>query len=98
MTDHDMLKSVSRALSARKIPDRQLAAIAAAMAKSRNQILGADVCTHGICIDVGITGSLDELALHDILEIATGPIKHIEIFPEGIIVPDRARVRVTHAL
>jgi len=55
----------------------------------------SNVCTHGICVDF----ETPELELSELLaQVSRQRPRHIEVFPLGIVVPDKWRVSVTYGL
>ncbi|MFA3919096.1 hypothetical protein [Ruegeria hyattellae] len=97
MPNEEIMKRVAELLASNKFDDEQMVAVAEAVERSKFPVTGVDVCTHGICIDIGIEGGLTDFDLTELVDVATGPIRSIEIFPEGIVLDDRTRVRLTQA-
>lgn len=96
MANEDIMKRVAQLLANKALNDNQLRGIAGAVEGSKYPVIGMDVCTHGIIIDLDVDRGLADIDLSDLLGVATGPVKSLEIFPEGIILDNRARVRLTH--
>lgn len=98
MNKEQLYESLARSLASKPLSDNQLASLARKIGSSKHPVVGVDVCTYGICLDFAVAEKLEDFSLSEILEVGIGPIRNVEIFPEGIILPDRLNVRVTQKL
>jgi len=95
MDDTQVFAALAKNLARRNLSEGQLSSLSEALKNAKHSVIGADICTHGICLDFGVDGGFESINLTDFTDISIGDIHNIEIFPEGIILPDRMRVRVT---
>lgn len=93
-----MLQALAKSLASHALPENQISEIASAISEARWPVVGYDICTVGICLDHRWEGELRDIDLSDFTDERLGSIRNIEIFPEGIILPDRVRLRTTHSL
>jgi len=93
-----LLKSISESLASKALSEEQLSTLAKKVGGSKYPVVGVDVCTYGICLDFAVDDHAENLNLKDILDVGIGPVKNIEIFPEGIILPDRLNVRLVQKM
>lgn len=93
-----IMRSLAKGLASRQIDDESVEKLADMVVGSKYPVIDFDVCTHGICLDFKIDGTLPDLDLNDLLKGSAGPIHSVEIFPKGIISPEFLQVRVTQRI
>lgn len=97
LTQAEVAGALARQLAAAQRGEdaaRKLAKLVVDNARVANPIR-SNVCTLGICIDF----EAPETDLSKLLEtVAKQRPRHIEVFPLGIVVPDKWRVSVTYGL
>ena len=98
MDKERLYQSLTRTLASKPLSETQLTELVSKIEASKHPVVGVDVCTYGICLDFAVPENLEDFSLADIIDVGIGPIRNIEIFPEGIILPDRLNVRVTQKL
>ncbi|WP_390912432.1 hypothetical protein [Pseudosulfitobacter sp. SM2401] len=97
-THDDLLKALTLTLASKPLPKNRLSEIAKAMSEARFPIIDYDICTLGMCIEHRYDSGLPDFDLSDFMDDRLGKIRKIEIFPEGILIQNQSRLRVTHSL
>ena len=98
LTRDEVIEALTKALVSRPLPAQQMTNLAAAISEAKYPVVGFDVCTVGTCIDHVWDGNLDQIDLSAFLDPRFGPLRGVEIFPEGIRQQDRMRIRTTHGM
>ena len=97
-TTEDLLKALTQTLASKPLPQNRLREIAEAISEARSTVVGYDVFPLGIVVDHRWGDTLQKIDLSKFTDERLGKIHRIEIFPEGIIAPDQARLRISHTL
>ncbi|WP_108811912.1 hypothetical protein [Sphingorhabdus sp. Alg231-15] len=93
-----VFRKISTKLAAGKVPTKTIESLSKEIHSSKSEVIGIDICQMGICIDVELEQSIDEIDLKNVLKPFSGEIQNIEIFPLGITLPERLRVRITKSI
>lgn len=94
----EVLTALANSVVQDSIPDDKIPDFASAISEAQHRVTGIDICTVGICLDYRWDGALHNLKLEEFVDNRLGVIRSIEIFPEGIIVPEGVRLRINHSL
>ncbi|MBM1691609.1 hypothetical protein [Sulfitobacter geojensis] len=97
-TPEEIMEMLTISLASKPLPQDKLGEIAQALSESYFPVVGIDICTVGIKINRRWEGSVKDIDLSTFVDDRFGAIRSIEIFPEGILVPNGANIRSTHAL
>ena len=90
--------ALARAVAQRRIPDDAIDEAAQQLAVAKHPIRGIDVCERGICLDYMIDGDTWWQTIPDLVDVASGRLTGIEVFPWGIPRPDILHVRIMQEL
>ena len=88
--------ALAHVVSARKVPDKVVNAVAEKLAASKYKIGGIDICKYGICIDYILQGRDAWRTIPDLVEIRDAQVYGLRVFPWGIPWPDVLHVHVDH--
>lgn len=97
-TPEEIVEMLTKTLARKPLPQDKLGEIAKALSESHFPVIGIDICTVGIKINRRWEGAVKDIDLSAFVDGRFGDIRSIEIFPEGTLAPDSARIRSTHAL
>ncbi len=93
-----VIEVLAKSLANKPLPKAQVAEIASAISEARHPVIGFEALADGTAVDHLWTGPIDNFNLTEFLDTRYGPLRKIEIFPEGIIEPDSLRLRTTHSV
>lgn len=89
-TSKDLSEHLSRRLANLEIDDHQIADLTKRLQVEGLRIGRLDICSMGICVDYLARPDVDWKT------VLTRPgLRHVEIFPYGIIEPERLHVRLS---
>lgn len=89
--------ATARAVAAHQVPDEVLQSVGRQLAElpTAERIRGIDICTYGVCVDYFVEPDRWRELLDGIVQ--GGPrIRHIDLFPWGIVEDDLMQVRVEY--
>ena len=90
----DVRTALARAIAEYDVPDDVIDLTAKQLAQANHKLHGINVCEVGICCDFIIDGKDWWVTLPELATIEHGRLRHIEIFPWGIINPDILHVSI----